>query len=94
MGIIAESLMLICFGFSWPISVYKSYKSRTSAGKSLIFMTVIIIGYFCGVAGKIATGNVNYVLVLYIINMLMVSTDIALYFRNKHLDTKRSLAIA
>jgi len=40
-----EMIMLICFGLSWPISVYKSLTSHSTQGKSLVFMIAIIIGY-------------------------------------------------
>jgi len=81
---IFEFIMLICFGISWPISVYKSIKSKSAQGKSLIFMVAIIIGYICGILGKLSSGQVNYVLVLYILNLMFVSFDMALYFINKH----------
>ncbi len=81
-----ETLMLICFGLSWPISVMKSYKSCTAQGKSLMFELAIFIGYICGICSKFMAGNINYVLMLYIINLAMVSTDIALYIRNRKYD--------
>lgn len=77
---IFESLMLICFGISWPISVWKSYTSRSTKGKSVIFTSAIILGYIAGICGKIAGGNINYVLALYILNLCFVSVDFALYF--------------
>ena len=80
---IFESLMLICFGISWPISVWKSYTSRSTKGKSVIFTSAIILGYIAGICGKIAGGNINYVLALYILNLCFVSVDFALYFINK-----------
>ena len=82
-----EVLMLICFGCSWPINVYKSYKSRSTSGKSLTFLLIIVAGYVFGIAGKIMSGNINYVLVFYLLNLLVVSADILLYFRNKSLET-------
>ena len=78
-----ESIMLICFGVSWPISVYKSATSRSTKGKSVIFTTAIIIGYIAGIIGKIIGGNLNYVLALYIVNLAFVSVDFALYFINR-----------
>ena len=36
-----ETLMIVCFGLSWPISIWKSWKSRTAQGKSLIFEVFI-----------------------------------------------------
>ena len=81
-----ETIMLICFGLSWPISVHKSWTSRTAKGKSVFFAYAIIVGYICGILGKITAGNINYVLALYVLNTLMVSADVVLYYRNRRLD--------
>lgn len=86
MAEIFETIMLICFGLSWPISVTKSFKSRTTKGKSFMFEVFILLGYICGVAGKFISDNVNYVLVFYFINILFVITDLILYARNLRLD--------
>ncbi len=80
---ILESVMLVCFGISWPVSVYKSWTAKSTKGKSLIFMLAIIVGYAAGIAGKILGGQRNYVLALYLINLTFVSVDLALYFVNK-----------
>lgn len=88
MAEIFEAVMVICFGLSWPLSVLKSWKSRTAKGKSLMFEVFIWIGYLCGIVGKIVTGNITYVFLFYILNILMVSTDMILYFRNRVLDKK------
>ena len=77
---IFELIMLICFGLSWPISVYKSLTSKSTQGKSLVFMIAIIIGYVCGIIGKIISDQTNYVLVLYLVNLFFVTFDLALYF--------------
>lgn len=81
-----EAGMIICFGISWPLSLYKSIVSRTTKGKSLLFELFIWLGYVCGVCGKFVTHNISYVLVFYIINLIMVSADIICYFRNRRLD--------
>jgi len=83
-----ETLMLICFGISWPLSVVKSYKARTAKGKSILFTGVIMIGYLCGISSKIVGGNMNYVLGLYLLNLAIVSVDFALYFRNRAIDKR------
>ena len=80
---IFESIMLVCFGISWPISVYKSLTSRSTKGKSIVFTFAIIAGYIAGIAGKIMGKQLNYVLALYILNLFFVSVDCALYFINK-----------
>lgn len=78
-----ESIMLVCFGISWPVSVYKSITAKSTKGKSLVFMLAIIVGYLAGIAGKIIGKQLTYVLALYIVNLAFVSIDLALYFVNK-----------
>lgn len=80
---ICELIMLICFGLSWPISVYKSIKSRSTQGKSAVFLFAIIIGYIAGITGKVVGGQVNYVLILYCLNLAVVSLDLCLFFANR-----------
>ena len=81
-----EVLMLVCFGISWPFNIAKSLKSRTAKGKSVAFELCIVIGYICGLSGKILSGNVTYVVIVYVLDLLMVSTDLILTLRNKVLD--------
>ena len=81
-----EVMMLICFGLSWPFNIMKSWKSRTARGKSLLFECCVIIGYCCGMAGKIIGGNITYVVAVYILDIAMVSTDLVLTIRNIFLD--------
>lgn len=88
MATLFEAVMIICFGLSWPMSVYKSLKSRTAKGKSLLFEVFIWFGYLSGIVGKILTDNITWVFVIYIINLLMVSADIILYIRNRNLDRR------
>ena len=80
---IFEIIMLICFGLSWPISVYKRLKSKSTKGKSIVFIIAILIGYIAGITGKIIGNCINYVLIMYIINIFMVGIDLILYFVNK-----------
>ena len=89
MAQILESMMVILFGISWPLNILKSVRSRTAKGKSIAFLLFIFVGYICGIISKLVGGNINYVLVFYILNLVMVSIDIALYFRNKRLDAAR-----
>ena len=88
---ILEAVMVICFGISWPASILKSYRARTAKGKSLFFLSLIGIGYIAGVAWKgllwLDTGVFpGYPSVFYVINLIMVSIDFCLYFRNVKLD--------
>lgn len=94
MSEIMETIMLICFGFSWPISIVKNWKAKSSKGMSLSFTLMIITGYIAGITAKIISANYSYVLVAYIINLAMVSVNVFIYFYNKNLDTKRELKLA
>ena len=81
-----EAGMLFCFGFAWPFNIYKSYKARANVGKSLLFLIVIWMGYMLGIFYKALSPNTDFVLWLYIINIIMVSADIVLYYRNRKID--------
>ena len=91
MGSIFESIMLICFGLSWPLNVIKAYRARTARGTSLPFILLILTGYIAGITAKLVTGQINYVLIVYLLNLAIVSVNIAVYFRNVSLDRKKTL---
>ena len=80
---IFECIMLVCFGLSWPISVVKSIRSRSTKGKSVVFIIAIIVGYISGILGKIVNGQITYVLALYCLNLVVVCVDLMLYFMNR-----------
>ena len=85
---ILETIMLVCFGFSWPMNLIKAYKARTAKSTSLPFVLLIIMGYIAGISAKIILGNINYVLVAYLLNLAIVSLNLVVYFRNVALDKK------
>lgn len=74
--------MLICFGAAWPFSIMRSLKSKSTNGKSLVFLLVLILGYIAGIANKFIN-SYDVVVYLYILNLLMVSIDAILWIRNK-----------
>ncbi|MDR1533503.1 MAG: hypothetical protein LBU64_00155 [Planctomycetota bacterium] len=78
--------MLLAFGAAWPASILKSWRSRTSRGKSLAFLLIVQAGYVCGVAAKFLAPRPSFVIAFYFLNMLAVGIDTALYFRNRLLD--------
>ena len=93
MSELLEIMMIVFFGFSWPINVIKSYRMRTAKGKSLLFLLFAEIGYMAGIASKFVKPDFTewfseswYVLIFYILNFSMIAADIALYARNKRLD--------
>ena len=82
--------MLVCFGFSWPLNVIKAYRAKTARGTSLPFILLIITGYIAGISAKLISGQINYVLIAYIVNLTIVSLNVVVYFRNVALDKKRA----
>lgn len=91
---IFECLMLVCFGFSWPLNVIKAYKARTTKGTSIAFIVLIITGYIAGIAAKIINHQFNYVLAVYFLNLAIVFGNVIVYIRNKSLDNKRVLEVS
>lgn len=87
-----EMIMLICFGISWPFSVVRNIKAKTAKGMSIEFTLLIIVGYIAGIGAKIYSGNVGFVLFVYLLNLVMVSANLVVFFINKRLDKKRELA--
>ena len=95
MAEILEITMIVSFGISWPMNVIKSYKARTTKGKSRAFLFLIFFGYIAGITSKLvnqtymaAIGQKWYVLFFYVLNLIMVGTDLVLYYRNYLLDKK------
>lgn len=82
-----EIAMIVAFGCSWPMNVIKSYKARTTKGKSLTFLILVLFGYICGITGKLIAPTFKwYVLFFYVLNFIMVSADLLMYIRNCRLD--------
>ena len=75
-----EITMLVCFGVSWPISIAKAVRTRVVLGKSPLFMGIICLGYGCGIIHKVVYA-MDGVIVLYILNLILVAVDLALYMR-------------
>ena len=91
-----EIIMIVSFGASWPINVLKSYKARTTKGKSILFLLLIFFGYIAGISSKLVNetymsqiGEKWYVLFFYVLNFIMVGADLIMYIRNKKLDKER-----
>jgi uncharacterized membrane protein (Fun14 family) len=92
MSEILEAIMLICFGCSWPMNLIKNIKAKTAKSMSLQFILLIIIGYVAGIAAKIITHRINYVLAVYLLNLVIVSMNLVVYFINKNHDKKMNSA--
>lgn len=84
--------MIVSFGVSWPMNVIKSYKARTTRGKSLAFLLLIFAGYICGIVSKLLAPQFKwYVMFFYVLNLIMVGIDLILYFRNLKIDKKNKV---
>ena len=93
MAEIFEVIMIVSFGASWPLNVLKSYRARTTKGKSLAFLLLILFGYVAGITSKLineaymdSIAEKWYVLFFYVLNFVMVFADLLLYVRNARLD--------
>lgn len=99
MAEILEIIMIVSFGASWPFNVMKSIKTKSTKGKSLLFLCLITFGYIAGIASKFLNeaymasfAEKWYVLFFYVLNLIMVSTDLVLYFINRNRERKQENA--
>ncbi len=90
---ILEITMIVSFGASWPLNVMKSWRARTTKGKSLPFLCLIFFGYIAGICSKLVNdaymanfASKWYVLFFYVLNLVMVGIDLVLYYRNYLID--------
>lgn len=90
-----ESIMVICFGISWPMNIVRAYRGRTAKGTSIFFLACIEFGYLSAIIWKLITGDMQafflgnlskYGCFFYIINAIMVFLAILIYIRNKAHD--------
>lgn len=93
MSEILEIIMVVCFGASWPLNLYKSIKARNTKGSSLHFYCLIAAGYVAGIFAKFLSASYMasfaekwYVLIFYFINLIMVGLNILVFFRNKRIE--------
>ncbi len=86
---ILEAGMMVLFGTSWPFSILKTYRAKTSKGKSFIFLSLLIVGYLCGMASKIVAPGTGlpWVFYFYLANLIMVSLDLSLCVRYRLRET-------
>ena len=77
-----EGIMLICFGVSWPPAIIKTLKVKNPKGRSFVFLSLVLIGYLCGIIGKVSKEGcgclTNWVFWLYVLDFSMVATDYVL----------------
>lgn len=89
-----EATMLVCFGLSWPMNLIKNIKAKSAQNMSLQFILLIITGYIAGISAKLYNHRFNYVLVVYLINLIVVSANVIVYFINRRYDKQAASANA
>lgn len=85
---IFEALMMLCLGAAWPLSIYNSVKSRSTKGKSLLFLCILILGYIFGILNKLIY-RFDYSIFLYSLNLIMVCIDTILWLKNRKEEKER-----
>lgn len=88
---VLETSMLVCFGASWPISVIRNIRAKTAKSMSLQFILLIIAGYLAGIVAKLINGQISYVLLVYLFNLVIVSVNLVVYFVNRRRDRESEL---
>lgn len=78
-----EIVMLVCFGSAWPFSIWRTWKSKSVEGKSLVFLLIVLLGYLAGILHKVFF-NYDNVIFLYIVNFTLVFIDTGLYVRHRN----------
>ena len=95
MSEILEIVMLVCFGISWPINAFKSFKAHSTKGTSLLFLYLIFVGYIAGILSKFTNSDYMadftkkwYVLFVYFVNLFSLMINLLIYYRNKAYEAK------
>lgn len=88
---VLHAIMLICFGFSWPINLIKNIKLKSAKIMNLPFLILIIVGYIAGITSRIIDYKFGYVFVIYVINLCVVSANLIVYFINRRYDIKNNI---
>jgi hypothetical protein len=87
---IFEIIMLLCFAASWPFSIVKALRTKVVAGKSPLFMSLIEIGYVSGILYKATSPHTDWRIWLYVLNLIIVGTDLFLYFLYRNRPRNKS----
>ena len=81
-----EAAMLMLFGISWPFAIFKTVRTRNVQGVSFLFISLVFIGYLCGLAAKLLRSSdggqaIPPETILYAVNAVLVGIEMSLYFR-------------
>ena len=93
---VLEVVMLVLFGISWPFNLIKSIKSKSTKGKSLLFLILIDIGYIAGITSKFFSETFVWatdwwIFMIYLINFAFVTADLITYFINHNREKRTQI---
>ena len=94
---ILEATMLVLFGISWPFNLLKSIKSKSTKGKSLLFLCLVDLGYVAGITSKFFSTTFVWatdwwIFAIYVINFSFVTADLIMCFINRSKEKEVCLA--
>ncbi len=90
-----EAIMMLAFGLSWPMAIWKTIKAKNPAGKSLFFAWLIMFGYVAGIINKFVSYDPRnfWVVWLYGANLAMVAFDTIMVYYYRAVNRKRSACV-
>ena len=93
---VLEAVMIVLFGISWPFNLLKSIKSKSTKGKSLLFLILIDLGYIAGITSKFVSTTFVWatdwwIFMVYVINFIFVSLDMIVYFINRSKEKTKQM---
>lgn len=86
-----EVLMILCFGFAWPVNLYNSIRTHSTKGKNLLFLAMIVLAYIFGILHKLVYAR-DPAIWFYLLNTGMVLADVGMYFRNRKREIQEGVA--
>lgn len=82
---IFEIGMLLCFAAAWPPNILKAWRSRSTKGISLAFVSILEVGYVFGMVNKLING-IDVAMAFYILDFALVAVYITIFFRNRRIE--------
>ena len=83
---IFEAIMMLCFGASWPFSIWKTIKVKNPVGKSIIFLWLVEIGFLAGIIYILS--RPDWVIDIYALYAARVGSDLYLVVKYRKLRRK------
>ena len=82
---IFELFFFLFIACAWPISTARMLRNKSTKGKSLIFSSVLLLGYVFGISHKFIY-DPDWVLAVYFLNVFLIFLDtmVFLYIRSKY----------